>query len=306
MITNNRMQAVKQSTPRKHPSRTCRLLPLLGLVLTGLAWGSCSETGLQLQILGSGGPGDSDGRASSAYLLWRDGKSRVLVDAGSSVKDRFFSADGVHSDLQLIALSHLHPDHSGGLPTLMWPQNGTFTVAGPAAGGGFPDIRTFIDRLFGEEGAYPVFVGRVNIDMLVVDPGPSTPVEVWREDGLVLTALAVPHANVPTLGYRFDLGDSSIVFASDQIGTNPEFIDFIRDVDVLVIHLAVPEDVSAALAPVHAKPSVWGEMATAAGVGRVVASHYPPNSEAALAILRDSYAGPVVLGEDLMCIALSP
>jgi len=40
------------------------------------------ETGVALQVLGSGGPIADDGRASSSYLIWVDGKSRVLIDAG--------------------------------------------------------------------------------------------------------------------------------------------------------------------------------------------------------------------------------
>ena len=38
-------------------------------------------TGLQLLVLGSGGPG-AEGRASSSYLLSIDGTARILVDAG--------------------------------------------------------------------------------------------------------------------------------------------------------------------------------------------------------------------------------
>ena len=38
--------------------------------------------GITLQVLGSGGPIADDGRASSGYLVWFDGKSRFLVDAG--------------------------------------------------------------------------------------------------------------------------------------------------------------------------------------------------------------------------------
>lgn len=295
---------IRMECEKIHSSCHMALL-LVALMMTSGVFASCAESGLQLQILGSGGPGDSDGRASSAYLLWRDGRSRVLVDAGSSVKDHFFAADAVLSDLQVIALSHLHPDHSAGLTALLWPQNGTFAIAGPAAGDGFPDIQTFINRQFGPEGAYPVFVNRINFDVRIADPGPTEPIEVWREEGLVLSALAVPHANVPTLGYRFDLGESSIAFASDQNGTNPAFIEFVQGVDVLVIHLAVPEAVNPALVQLHAIPSVWGAMASAAQVGRVVVSHYPPAPDAALAILQDNYAGPVVLGEDMMCIALN-
>jgi hypothetical protein len=38
--------------------------------------------GVALQVLRSGGPIADDARASSAYLVWVDGKSRVLIDFG--------------------------------------------------------------------------------------------------------------------------------------------------------------------------------------------------------------------------------
>lgn len=285
-----------------------RCFPLAGLLLANLAWANCNDTGLQLQILGSGGPGASGGRASAAYVLWRDGKSRVLIDAGSGTKDNFFKASASLQDLQLIALSHLHPDHSAELPALLWPSTGNFRVAGPTAGNVIPDIQVFLDRLFGASGAFPVFANRVAFDTLVVDVQQTTPVEVWRENGLVLTALRVPHADVPTLGYRFDLDETSIAFTSDQNGSNPDFIEFIRGVDVLVIHLAVSEDVNETMGRLHARPSVWGQMAAAAGVGRVVASHISAaQAELAkqLAMVQSNYSGQVIVGEDLLCVALT-
>lgn len=41
---------------------------------------SCEDEGVALQVLGSGGPVADDARASSGYLLWIDGKARVLLD----------------------------------------------------------------------------------------------------------------------------------------------------------------------------------------------------------------------------------
>src|SRR5580658_1660035 len=43
---------------------------------------TCTGTGVELQVLGSGGPELQDKRASSSYVVWRDGKARVLIDAG--------------------------------------------------------------------------------------------------------------------------------------------------------------------------------------------------------------------------------
>src|SRR4029077_12291613 len=42
---------------------------------------SCRSQGIAVQVLGSGGPELQDKRASSSYLLWQDGRARVVLDA---------------------------------------------------------------------------------------------------------------------------------------------------------------------------------------------------------------------------------
>ena len=56
----------------------------------------------------------------------------------------------------------------------------------------------------------------------------ASPVDVspgavmWRD--LTVTAFGIPHANMPTLAYRVEMPAGSVVFSSDQNGTNPEFV----------------------------------------------------------------------------------
>lgn len=288
-------------------------ISVLSLIASASVWSACLDSGMQLQILGSGGPGASGGRASAAYLLWIDGVGRIMVDAGSGTKDQFYRSGANLDDIELVALSHLHPDHSVELPAILWPAGGSFKISGPSAAGVFPSIQEFLDRLFGPLGAYHVLADRIELDVIRVDVTGTDTVEVWREGNILVQGAGVPHGNVPTIGYRIDLGDSSIAFASDQNGSDRSFIEFIRGVDVLVIHMSGTEESSGIIAELHAKPSVWGQMARAANVGQVVVSHISTSSAAndpfspqvlntSLAILRDNYSGPVTVGEDLMCI----
>src|SRR5215472_9274964 len=61
----------------------CSLLPLsFSSAATGDSSATCTRQGVEVQVLGSGGPELSDKRASSSYLIWRDGHARVLVDVG--------------------------------------------------------------------------------------------------------------------------------------------------------------------------------------------------------------------------------
>ena len=79
----------------------------------------CSESELALQVLGSGGPAPDDNRASSGYLIWHKGKAVVLIEAGGGVFTQFGAAGANLNDLELIALTHFHTDHSADLPALM-------------------------------------------------------------------------------------------------------------------------------------------------------------------------------------------
>jgi ribonuclease BN (tRNA processing enzyme) len=279
---------------------------VLGWIFATSAWSACLDSGMQLQILGSGGPGASSGRASASYVLWIDGVGRILVDAGSGTKDQFYRSGASLEDIDLVALSHLHPDHSAELPAILWPAGGSFSISGPSAAGVFPSIEGFLDRLFGMRGAFEVLADRIDLKTITVDVKAVDPIDVWRDGDLLVRGMGVPHGSVPAIGYRIDLRNSSIAFASDQNGSDPSFVDFIRGVDVLVIHLGGAEDSTGMTAELHAKPSVWGQMAASANVGRVVVSHISTSSaqvlNASLAILGHNYDGPITVGEDLMCL----
>ena len=100
------------------------------------ALAACDETGVQLQVLGSGGPGASAGRASTGYLVWIDGVGRILVDAGGGIKLRFHESGADLGDLELVAFSHFHPDHAAELPALLWYRGAALRVAGPSGTSG--------------------------------------------------------------------------------------------------------------------------------------------------------------------------
>lgn len=277
------------------------------LVAVKPALAACGGTGVQLQILGSGGPGPSAGRASAGYLVWIDGVGRILVDAGGGIKQRFHASGADLGDVALVALSHFHPDHSAELPALMWPRGGTLRVAGPSGGGVFPSLDDWLAGFFGRQGVFPVLAGRIALDPLTVDVTGGA-VEVWRDGDVRVTGIGVPHGGVPAVGYRVDAGNASIAFGSDQNGSDPAFVEFVRDVDVLLVHLGRAEEATGRSAELHASPSRWGALAAEADVHRVVASHISTSSPDVLAdslrYLRESYGGPVTVAEDLLCVAV--
>ena len=270
----------------------------------------CAANPVTTQILGSGGPRINSERASASYLLWMDGQARVLVDAGGGAYLRFGQAGARLSDLWLLAVSHLHPDHTSDLPALLWLSDQSrqepLPVVGPSGNDAMPAFPTFLDRLFDQEsGAFQILGGTIGgagrgvpLDVGVVDVTRSAPSTVLDRQEVTVSALGIPHGNIPALAYRVQAGDVSVVFSTDQTGTNPGFIEFARDADVLVMHLAT----TAGNSPLHASPAVVGRVAQDAGAGRLILSHIGQfDLEPAVAEVRKYYTGPLTVGTDLQC-----
>jgi len=275
---------------------------------------ACDADPVALQVLGSGGP-FGYGRASAGYLIWIDGVARIMVDAGGGTFTRFHEAGAKVSDLQLLALSHFHPDHSAEVPALLWVQRNDLTVSGPTGSDQYPSADEYVGGLFGPEGVFRAVTNGEGLKTVTVDVERSEPTQVFSIDRIRVRGLGVPHGIVPAVGYRIDIDDVSIAFASDQNGSDPAFIEFASGVDVLVVHVAVPQTVSGSGADLHAKPSVWGQMATDANIGNLVLSHLsaiaPRNAnndltgfDEKLAHLRSTYDGPLVIAEDLICVPI--
>ena len=234
---------------------------LTGLLVIAAAAGparaACGDTGVSLQVLGLAGP-FGGGRASAGYLVWVDGVSRIMVDAGGGTFVRFHEAGATLADLDLLALSHFHPDHVSDVPALLWPRGGTLRVAGPSGSPEFPSVDDFLQGLFGSDGVFRILNSRVTFDPVTVDVEAGEPTTVLSAGRIRVRGRGVPHGTVPAVGYRVDVGDASIAFSSDQNGSDPAFTNFVRDVDVLVVHFAGSEASSGAPTDLHALPQRVG------------------------------------------------
>jgi ribonuclease BN (tRNA processing enzyme) len=291
------------------------LLAVLILVPAQAAQAACDDGPVVLQVLGSGGPFGA-GRASAGYLIWIDGVARIMVDAGGGTFARFHEAGANVEDLELLALSHYHPDHSSEVPALLWVQPTDMLVSGPTGNDGYPSADEYVNGLFGPEGVFRAVTDGKGLKTVTVDVTRSKPTEVFANESVRVRGLGVPHGIVPAIGYRIDIGDVSIAFSSDQNGSDAAFAKFASGVDVLVVHVAVPESAKGFGADLHARPSVWGQMATDADVGTLVLSHLssiaPRKADGdlegfdeKLTHLRSRYEGPLVIAEDLMCVPIT-
>ena len=146
--------------------------------------------------------------------------------------------------------------------------------------------------------------GGVKLQVAGVDISKNEPVTVFDRDGMTVTALPIPHGNIPALAHRVQTRGVSIVFSTDQTGTNSRFVDFARGANVLIMHMAIAAGTTTAL---HAAPAVVGRIAQEAGVGRLIVSHIGPfDVNAAVVELKTSYSGPLTVGADLQCTPVVP
>jgi len=283
-------------------------------VAPGASAQTCSGNPVAMQILGSGGPGINPERASAGYLLWVGSQARMLVDLGGGGFLRFGQSRAKLSDLAMVGLTHLHPDHTSDFAALMWGSNrardAALPVVGPSGNGAAPDVKTFLNRMFdATTGGYQVLgsvlgaeqpgAERPRLDIRVVDATNDEPTKVYDRDGITVTAMRIPHT-LPAIAYRVETGGVSVVFSSDQTGTNPKFVDFARNADLLLMHMAIAA--KSPPNPGHAAPATVGRIAQEAGVKRLVVSHIGQyNLEDAVAELRASYSGPLTVGTDLQC-----
>lgn len=137
---------------------------------------------------------------------------------------------------------------------------------------------------------------------------------VYTNDEVNITALSVHHGIVPTLAFRVDIfpdnpsASKSIVFASDEDGLSDELIELSKDVDLLVIHMAVGEGDSYAAYDLHTKPTVIGDIAQKSNAKALLLSHLMARSlydlDNNIEAIREKYQGPIYLARDLMSIEL--
>jgi ribonuclease BN (tRNA processing enzyme) len=279
---------------------------------------TCSRHGVQVQILGSGGPELEDKRASSSYLVWQDGRPRVLIDSGGGSALRFGQAGAHVAQLDAILFTHLHIDHSADFPALIKSsyfeeRKRPLPVYGPPGNENFPSTTEFVAGLFdgnhgvyrymadfvaGEDGGYSLQAHDVALTAHEIRT-------VVSASDLVLDATLVIHGDVPAVAWRVRIDGRTIVFSGDTNGDNGNLERLAVGADLFVAHNAVPEGETGAARQLHTPPSVIGRIAKTAGVGRVVLSHrmlrtLGRESETRSAIAR-AYPGPVAFADDLDC-----
>jgi len=298
------------------------LIYLFLISLNSLAFAAdrCPDTGVWLQVLGSGGPEIDDGRASSGYLIWKNGKALILVDMGGGSLLRYEQSGAQLNDLDVILLSHLHVDHSADLPYLIKAsyfagRKRDLRVYGPTGNNLMPATAEFVQDLFGSRGAYRYLSdyldGQDLYKLIPVDIEANSKAyqTVLQTPDYRLSTVPVHHGPVPALAWRVEIAGYTIVFSGDMNNDNNTLTQLAKNADLLVAHHAIPEHADSVARNLHMPPSVIGKIAHQAGVKGLILSHRMKRTlgreTETKKIIASNYHGRIFFADDLQCFKLS-
>jgi len=291
---------------------------------------SCPSTGVQLQVLGSGGAELSPERAGSAYLIWVDGRARILVDVGPGTAMRFAQTGARVDDLEALLLTHIHADHTADLAPLVQAALAAgrarpLALHGPTGNRFAPSVVTFVRTLFdATRGAWRHLgdvVSPMTREGFKIQPHevrerprplaarraqPESPIDI-EASGMALAATPVVHGVYPALAWRVRVADKTIVFTGDMNGESDGFARLAQGADILVASHAIAEGTGKVERFLHMPPSVIGQIAARTGARQLVLVHRGGatlgREAESTGHIRQHYQGALGFADDLACYA---
>ena len=296
------------------------------------------EGKFSIMVLGSGAPAaQPDGRASAGYMIFIDGKAKVLMDVGGGVYQRIADSGMLLTDLEIVLLSHLHVDHVGDIDPVVkamffhnrlngFPRDPDMKLhifgpdrappAAPAPALRYPTTNEFVDAHFdGTLGVeaylndFAVAIGGIPLNYMThsVEHDNSLGVRtIWDKDGLVIKAIGVPHGPAPSLAFRIEYMGKSIAYSGDTTSksVNGNMIEISRYADLLFYDTAILDGTGAPFIGLHTTPTRMGEVARDAEAKKLVLSHLTPITNQNTDVVKDSvrnagYQGKIKVAKDL-------
>jgi ribonuclease Z len=285
---------------------------------------------IRVTVLGSGDPFVKKSQASASLLIevGNDERDFFFFDLGSGALANFNGLRLPVTATTKVFLSHLHADHVGDMPTLLWSlakggRRDPVEVWGPAGETRPLGTRSYTQHL---EAAHAW-----DMESLNGHPGQSgahtstnevpydTPSTVYERNGVTISSFPVIHILNGAVGYRLDYGGRSVVFSGD---TRPchTLVDACDGADLLVHETfpsapvfakkaGVPEDFAEAVVNgVHTSPAMAGKVFERAGARMSAMWHLAVDHESVGPVfseMRTQHDGPVVISQDLTVFDIS-
>ena len=295
---------------------------LLFLCVTAIA--NAGRSDFKVTLIGSGVPVPAADRFGPATLV-EAGDQKLLFDAGRGATIRLWQLKIPFSKVSPLFLTHFHSDHTVGIPDLWltgWlggpfgRRSTPFHVIGPA---GTKDLMLNLERAY--EGDIRVRTADEHYPpegvKVVADEFPAEGV-VYDKEGVRVTAFEVDHGDVikPAYGYRIDYKGRSVVLSGDtrfsdnviKYGTGADIL--IHEVAAVRPELLKDQQVQRVMAH-HTSPQEAGIVFSRAKPKLAVYTHLvllerpsvrAVTVEELVGQTRETYAGPLEVGEDLMAI----
>lgn len=256
-------------------------------------------TSSRITILGSGTCVPSLVRNPCSFLM-QTGNGNLLFDCGAGVMRRLLEIGVSIYDITHIFLSHFHPDHSGELASFLFAlkypepplQQRSLTIV---AGRGF---QSFFERLQSVYG-----------DWIVLPAEHFSQIELRTDqadrhafDTFTVESIPVDH-RPESLAYRIvDAAGKSLVYSGDT-DVCDNLTKIAAGADLMICESAFPDDQKVRG---HLTPSRAGRIAQAAGVKRLMLTHFYPACEHRdiAKQCRSTYFGKILLAQDLMKVTL--
>jgi ribonuclease Z len=284
---------------------------------------SQAQSDFKVTLLGTASPAPRPDRFGPSTLV-EAGDQKLLIDAGRGVPIRLRQIGVPIGRIDVLFITHYHSDHVSGIPDVWltgWlsPPFGRrttpFHVIGPTG------AKALMSNL---EKAYALDVKIRLEDEKLPPEGVAIAAEEFEKDGVVyeksgvkVTAFAVEHgaAIKPAVGYRVDYKGRSVTFSGDtrydenvvkhatgtdllihEVGSaRPELMATSVPVQRIIAHHTTPREAGQVFA--RAKP----KLAVYAHIVLLSNEKIPePTLEDVVAETRQTYGGPLVVGEDLM------
>jgi ribonuclease Z len=269
-------------------------------------------------LLGTGYPRPDPEHAGPSTVVIA-GDSWFVVDAGRGTTMRIAATDLQYANLRGVFLTHLHSDHTAGLPDLFntsWQfgrKNVPFDLFGPK---GTKKLSDGMLSFFDED----IHLRR---DLLEKHPAIGATIRlhvvkegvVYDDRKVKITAFVVDHRPVENaFGYRFESGGEAVVISGDTRPTE-NLVKYAKGADVLVLEAYLPEhflhvdtpEVAARLMSYHTSAEEAGELAERASVKTLVLTHLIPANadETFRERAARKFKGQILVGKDLLRVSAS-
>lgn len=280
-----------------------------------------SSKDVEIVFLGTGSPVPNADRQGPSLAIVAGGQA-YLVDAGSGVVRQANSAfqRGIPAlrpgELDIAFLTHLHSDHTLGLPDLIltpWVAERTkpLRLYGP---GGTTEMAAHILEAFKEDiQVRTTGLERGNATGYKVEAHDVQPGDVYHDENVRVKAFLVKHGSwKEALGYRFDTGSKSIVVSGDTAPAG-SIVEACAGCDALVHEAYAGSgsikpslDVAQTLkymSAFHTSAEELGDIAARAKPKMLILTHWMLLGNATpddlVREIRNKYSGPIVIARDL-------